>query len=222
MKTVLLAVLALACGDPPQAPLVSRAWPVLGTMMSAAAWGADTARLAGALAAARDSADQAAPTLRQSALFDSLRREVRQRTGMRLDTTQLAEGHALDRVASLLGGGIADSALLDIGGQYLWIGARETRRAVGIPDPDNSLGALGTVELRLGSVSTASDSGVTVTVLAPKGLVADAWSTSLGRLGCDSALALAPRISISVVCADSAGVRWTKDLEGRVQPARAP
>lgn len=192
-------------------------------MMSAAAWGADTARLARILDAARDTADRAAPSLRQSALFDSLRRAVRERTGMRLDTTQVSEGHALDRVAALLTGeGIADSALLDIGGQYLWIGSRETRRVVGIPDPDNSLSTLATVEMRLGSVSTASSSAVTVTVLAPKGLVADAWATSLGRLGCDSALALAPRMSFSLVCADSAGVRWTRDLEGRVQPARAP
>ena len=189
--------------------------------MSAAAWGTDTARLARALEAARDSADGASAALRQSAAFDSLRRAVRGHTGVRLDTTQVAQGHGLDRAASILAGA-ADSALLDIGGQYLWIGARETRRAVGIPDPDNSLSALATVEMRAGSASTASDSGVTVTVLATNGLVAAAWSTSLSRLGCDSALALAPRVSLSVVCADPAGVRWTKDLEGRVQPARAP
>lgn len=220
---MVLLCLVAACREAPLPAPVSRAWPVLGTMMSAAAWGggADTAPLARLLDAARDTAERAAPSLLRSALFDSLRREVRQRTGLRLDTTQVAEGHALDRVASLLAG-TADSALLDIGGQFLWIGARETRRVVGIPDPDNSLGALATVEMRLGSVSTASDSGVTVTVLARTGLVADAWATSLVRLGCDSALALAPSLAVSAVCADSAGVRWTKDLEGRVQPARAP
>lgn len=186
-------------------------------MMSAAAWGADTARLGRILDAAHDTADRASP----GAAFDSLRREVRRRTGVLLDAPQVAEGHALDRAAALLAG-VADSALLDIGGQYLWVGARETRRVVGIPDPANSLSALATVEMRAGSVSTGSDSSVTVTVLAPSGFVADAWATSLGRLGCARALALAPELSLSAVCADSAGVRWTKDLAGRVLPARAP
>ncbi|MGH7672123.1 MAG: hypothetical protein ACREMC_04430, partial [Gemmatimonadales bacterium] len=64
---------------------------------------------------------------------------------------------------------------------------------------------------------------------------ADAWSTAFFVLGCDSAVALAPRLDrdrwrVSVVCADTGGVRWTADLEGRVllptslaaPPARAP
>jgi len=227
MKTVLLLSLAAACADAPRPAAVSRAWPVMGTMMSAAAWGADTARLGRALDALRDSVEP-----RRAIGFDSLRREIRRRTGVALRAGDLAEGDALDRVALVLAG-VADSALLDLGGQFLWVGPRDTRRTVGIPDPDNSLGALATVEMRHGSVSTGSQAGRTtsVTVLAPSGITADAWATAFVALGCDRALALAPELGlgrVSVVCADSGRVRWTPDLDGRVllprvaPPAPAP
>lgn len=184
-------------------------------MMIAAVWGADTARLARALDAVRDTV--ARP--RRAAGFDSLRLEIRRRTGVTLDAGDVTEGDALDRAALVLAG-VADSALLDVGGQFLWVGPRGTRRPVGIADPANSLGALATVEMHGGSVSTSSQAGAaSVTVLAPSGIVADAWSTALLELGCDRALALAPRLAawrVSVVCADSAGVRWTPDLNGRV------
>ena len=184
-------------------------------MISAAVWGADTAQLERALDAVRDTVDRPA----RAARFDSLRREIRRRTGVTLDAGAITEGHALDRAALVLAG-VADSALLDVGGQFLWIGPRGTRRAVGIADPANSLKALATVEMHRGSVSTSARAGAaSVTVLAPTGIAADAWATALSGLGCDSALALAPRLGIwrvSVVCADSAGVRWTPDLDGRV------
>ncbi len=216
MRTVLILSLAAACSDaPPPAP-VSRVWPVLGTTMSAAAWGADTARIGRALDAARDTADRPGP----AAAVDSLRRDIRRRTGIAVAADDIQEGAALDRAARVLAG-VTDSALLDIGGQFLWIGPRATKRTVGIADPANSLNALATVELRSGSVSTSSQAGgtVSVTVLAPSGVAADAWSTALLGLGCDSALALAPRLGaphVSVVCADSVRVRWTPDLDGRV------
>lgn len=207
----------------------------MGTMMSAAAWGPDTAGLAGALDAARDSVeriDGLTDGAGRIAAIDSLRREVRQRTGVTLAADDGAAGYALDRAALAIVG-VADSALLDLGGQFLWVGppSRLTRRSVGIPDPDNSLGALATVELWSGSVRTTSHSeghrgrALSVTVLAPTGMTADAWSTAFFVLGCDGALALAPRLArwrVSVICADSAGVRWTPDLEERVQPAPAP
>jgi thiamine biosynthesis lipoprotein ApbE len=187
----------------------------MGTMMSAAAWGADTARLARVLDALRDSVEP-----RRAVGFDSLRREIRQRTGLTIAADSVARGYALDRAARVLAG-VADSALLDLGGQFLWVGARDTRRTVGIADPDNSLGSLATVEMRAGSVRTASQAGrrTWVTVLAPSGIAADAWSTAFFAIGCDRALALAPRLEpwrVSVVCGDSGRVRWTADLEGRV------
>ena len=209
MKTALLLILAAACGgEPPGAP-VSRVWPALGTMMSAAAWGPDTTQVGRALDAVQGSGDL--PARRAS---DSLRSEIRRRTGVALSVADLVEGEALDRGTRRLHG-VADSALFDLGGQYLWVGVQGTRRTVGIADPANSLKPIASVELRGGSVSTASDAekGISVTVLAPSGVAADAWATALLKLGCRGAWALT---DVSVVCADSGGVGWSRDLEGRV------
>ena len=195
--------------------------------MSAVAWGPDSVRLERALDAAADSVERIRITA-----FDSLRADIRQRTGVMLPADSFTRGYALDR-AALAMVGVADSALLDLGGQFLWFGAttKSTRRAVGISNPDNSLSALGSVEMRSGSVRTIPHanprSGGTrsLTVLAPTALAANAWSTALFGLGCDSALALAPRLErsrVSVVCVDSGGaVRWTPDLEKRVLPRAA-
>jgi thiamine biosynthesis lipoprotein len=209
-----------------------------------------------ALAVARASGGAFDPTKRNwhGVAFDSTRGTVRLAPGLQLDFGGIGKGYALDRAALALAG-LADSALLDLGGQFLWVGPRATRRIVGIADPENSLRALAAVELRGGSVSTSSQgeqpghivdprTGVparrarSVTVLASSGMAADAWSTAFFVLGCDSALALAPRLGpdrwrVSVVCADAGGIRWTADLDGRVllptgrgaaaaPPARAP
>ena len=180
-------------------------------MMSAAAWGADTARIGRALDVARDTAGWSA-----AVALDSLRREIRRETGVTLAADDIKEGDALDRAARVLAG-VADSALFDIGGQFLWVGPRATKRTVGIADPASSLDQWATVEMRGGSVSTAAhtenEGSVSVTVLAPTGVAADAWSTALLSLGCEAALAIR---QVSVVCADSGRVRWTPDLEGRV------
>lgn len=201
-------------------------------MMSAAAWGTDSARLAGALEAAHDSVDRIDSLIQRRvriAALDSVQRDIRRSTGIVLVADSIAAGYALDRAALALAP-VADSALLDVGGQYLWIGpaTRPTRRAVGIPDPDNSLTTLAVVDMRSGSIRTKSRSpgegGAVraVTVLAPDGLTAGAWSAAFLLLGCDRALAMAQRMS--VVCADSAGVRWTTDLQNRVllPTARGP
>jgi thiamine biosynthesis lipoprotein len=194
--------------------------------------------LAEALAVARASDGAFDPTLRdwRGVTFDAERGWVRLRPGLALDFGGIAKGYALDRAATLLAG-VADSALLDLGGQFLWVGPA-TRRTVGVADPEHSLQVLAAVEMQGGSVSTSSQAeqpghivdprepvtsparrARSVTVLAPSGMAADAWSTALFVLGCDSALALVPRLQewrVSVICADTAGVRWTPDLEGRV------
>jgi thiamine biosynthesis lipoprotein ApbE len=209
----------------------------MGTMMSAAAWGADSTGIARALEAAHDSIDRIDSLVQRGVrigTLDSLRADIRRRTGVTLVVDSFAAGYALDRAALALAG-VVDSALLDVGGQYMWIGpaGRSTSRAVGIADPDNSLRSLAAVELRGGSVRTTSQSpeshgrARSVTVLAPNGLTARAWSAAFLLLGCDSALGEAGGAAhgMSVVCADSAGVRWTTDLEKRVvvsPTARAP
>jgi thiamine biosynthesis lipoprotein ApbE len=236
-----LSVAIASCGAEPP-PAVARVWPAMGTMMSVAAWAADTTRLASALAAAHDSVERIDSLVqRRYALgpLDSLQRQMRQHTGIRATPESLASGYALDRAALALAG-VADSALIDLGGQYLWIGPAGgvTHRIVGIPNPDNSLDALGWVDLLGGSIRTQSRSAErpgrarSVTVLAGDALSAHAWSIAFFAIGCDSAFAVAARLGgggrIGVVCADSARVRWTPDLEKRVtvpessRPAPAP
>jgi thiamine biosynthesis lipoprotein len=201
-------------------------------MMSAAAWGTDSTRVARALGAARDSADYIDSLLQRHvsiAALDSVRREMRRRTGVAVAVDSIAAGYALDRAGLALADAV-DSALLDLGGQYLWIGpaARPTHRAVGIPDPDNTLRTLAVVELQGGSVRTQSQRNASrgaarsVTVLAADGLTANAWAVALLALGCDRALAVAQ--GMHVVCADSAGVRWATGLQNRVSlpTVRAP
>jgi len=201
-------------------------------MMSAAAWGTDSTRVARALDAARDSVDHI-DSLRQRhgsiAALDSVRRAIRRRTGIPLAVDSIAPGYALDRAALALVN-VVDSALLDLGGQYLWVGpaARPTHRAVGIPDPDNTLRTLAVVDLQGGSVRTESQRNAprgaarSVTVLAGDGLTANAWAAALLALGCDRALVVAR--GMHVICADSAGVRWATSLQNRVSlpPARGP
>lgn len=232
LRINLLLCLSLAACDAEARPGVSRVWPELGTMMSAAAWGTDSTRVARALDAVRDSVDHIDSLLQRHvsiAALDSVRREIRRRTGVALVVDSIAPGYGLDRAALALAN-VVDSALLDLGGQFLWVGppARPTHRAVGIPDPDNTLRTLAVVDLQGGSVRTEAQRNAprgaarSVTVLAGDGLTANAWAAALLALGCDRALAVAR--GMHVICADSAGVRWAIGLQNRVSlpPARGP
>ncbi|HXF95611.1 MAG TPA: FAD:protein FMN transferase [Gemmatimonadales bacterium] len=198
-----------------------------------------------ALRVARASGGAFDPTLRdwRGVEFDSAARTVRLRRGLRLDFGGIAKGYALDRAALALEG-VADSAVLNLGGQLLVLApvgassraAPDAQRSwpVGIADPDRPLSALALIEVPAGrfSVSTSSQAeqpghirdprtgrpaarARSVTVVAPSGSAADAWSTALFVLGCDSALDVAERVGVSALCADDR-VRWTRDLDGRV------
>jgi thiamine biosynthesis lipoprotein ApbE len=197
----------------------------MGTTMSAAAWGAaaDSSAFARALEAAHDSVDRIDSLVQRHlaiAAVDSVRRELRRRTGVALASDSIAAGFALDRAALALAG-VVDSALVDVGGQYVWLG-RPTHRAVGIPDPDNTLRSLATVDLTGGSIRTQSRRNAprgavrAVTVLAPGALQASAWAGVFFAWGCDRALA-APQ-GLSVVCVDSAGVRATSGVQLTREP----
>lgn len=223
---VLLAAGVAGCRAPREGPTIARAWDAMGTVFSAAVWGPDSAALDRALERAADSVRA----------VDSLRARGRliPMDDPRLNADSAAEGSALDRAALALVG-VADSALLSLGGPMLWVGTRPTHRQVRIGDPEDALRPLFAVELTAGALSTTAHterhSPRSVTVLAASAAAADAWSAALFPIGCARALDLAagrdaPRVS--VICADSGGLRWTPDLEGRVtlsrraEPARGP
>jgi len=136
-RSCALSLLIAACGREPRPP-ISRAWPLMGTTLSAAAWGAggaDSTRVAQALDAARDSVDRIASLLRKRiriAALDSVREDVRRQSRVALPPDSVAIGYALDRAALALGP-VVDSALLGLGEQFRWIGraTRSTHRSVG-------------------------------------------------------------------------------------------
>lgn len=172
--------------------------------------------------------------------FDTARGTLTLPRGTTLQLDLIARGYALDR-AALAVAGVADSAILELGGQYLLIGGQGVR-GVGVPDPDDDFRPLAMVGVAPGrSLATtvqpktpdAGDSlrdprtgraatrARSVTVVAATGVAAAAWSRAFFVLGCDTALAQAAAARVAVVCADAQGaVRWTDDLSGRVrQPA---
>lgn len=215
---------AIACRARASLPTVSRAEPALGAVFSVAAWGGDSSAVARAV-------DRALAAVRHADSAPEDSRALKRRTGLRLPAERASRGQALDQALLALRPDV-DSAILNLGGQYLIMAS--TERGVGIADPDNSLRTLANVTVPPGTwgLSTVSPVEQTdpvldprtgavaeavraVTVVAPSAEAAGAWSLAFYVLGCDSALALAPRVGVGSVCADDR-VRWTPDLEGRV------
>jgi len=224
LSSTLLAVVAAVlvgatgCRAGPRSTTAAYAWEVMGggTTLSVAAWAKDSVALRTAAEQVRDSMRSADPRGSREILR---RAWAAEREDLRLqpDWFDVADGYALDRAVPPLAA-VADSALFDLGGLFLWVGPA-TKRIVGIADPDNSLDAVAHVEWHGGSLATVKGEHRSVTVLATGAFKAASWASALFSLGCERALALAPRLErrrISVVCADSAGVRWTTDLQNRV------
>ena len=211
----------VACRRTPRDTTIAYAWQAAGTTVSLAAWAEDSARLRSAIEQLRDSMQRIDAIQSRTA---ARRAWATEREAVRLqpDWRDVSDSYALDAVAPALSG-VADSALFDLGGLFLWIGP-DTRRPVGIADPDNSLRIVAQVEFRSGSLSTVTGDHRSVTVLAPTAFKAAAWASALFSLGCDGALALAARRNVSLVCADPAGVRWSPELQSRVvlPSARVP
>src|SRR3977135_4141401 len=97
LRINLVLCLSLAACGAEARPSVSRVWPELGTMMSAAAWGTDSTRVARALEAAHSSVDHIEALIQRHvsiAALDSVRREIRRRTGVALAVDSIAAGYA--------------------------------------------------------------------------------------------------------------------------------
>lgn len=190
---------------------------MVGSTISVAAWSKDSVALQTALARMRDSTLAFDSTTARAAARRAWGAARRDRP-LRLEWRDVADSYVLDEAVPLLAG-TADSALIDLGGLFLWVGP-ETKRSVGIANPGSALEPVAGVELRSGAISTVSGRSErrSITVLAPTAFKAAAWSSALFALGCETALALArgTRQGISVVCADSTGVRWSPDLQNRV------
>ena len=204
--------------------MVTSTWQMVGSTVSIAAWSKDSVALQSAIAGFRDSTRAADSVSARAAVRQAWFAE-RGDVPLRVEWRDVADSYVLDQALPPLAA-VADSALIDLGGLFVWIGPA-TNRLVGIANPGNALDPVAHVDLRSGAISTVSGRGErrAVTVLAPTAFQASAWSSALFSVGCDKALAQAARRGISVVCADSAGgVRWSPDLQNRVllPPARVP
>jgi len=142
--------------------------------------------------------------------------------GMKIDLGGIAKGFALDYAAIKLKKSGIKSCLINAGGQVYALGAKFGKPwRVGILNPRSKAGVKKILELKDQSVSTSgdyeqyfikdnkrychilnpktgysADSGVlSVTVIAPSGLVADALSTAIFVLGREKGLALAKKFS---------------------------
>jgi thiamine biosynthesis lipoprotein ApbE len=226
---------AAACRAGVRPHAESRARNALGAVFSVAAWGPDSSSLSRAVDRAFATVQQADSEPDDSPpALDSVRKTVALETGLQLEPARAIQGLALDRALITLRG-IADSAILSLGGQYLIMAAGA--RHVGVADPANSLRSLAVITVPPGiwSVSTVSlveqsdpvldprtgkpaDLVRAVTVVAGAAAVAGAWSTAFYVVGCDRALALAARAGVGVLCADDR-IRWSPELNGRVAVA---
>ena len=221
---LLAAALAAGCENGPRTVTIASTWQMVGSTVSVAAWSTDSAALQSAIGRMRESTRSADTTIILTAVRRAWAAE-RGELSSRLDSRDVVDSYVLDQALPVLGA-VADSALIDLGGLFLWLGP-PTRRPVGITDPGNALDPVAQVELHAGAVSTVSGRSEerSITVLAPTAFTASAWASALFALGCDRALALAARRNVSLVCVDSGGgVRWSPELQNRVSlpPGRAP
>ena len=205
--------------------MVTSTWQMLGSTVSVAAWSADSIALQAAIARLRESTGAVDSISVRAAVRAAWAAERGEGEGegdgdvsLRPEWRDVADSYVLDRAMPALTSA-TDSALVDLGGLFLWIGPA-TNRTVGIADPGNALAPVAQVALRSGAVSTVSGRGDrrSVTVLASTAFKASAWASALFSLGCERALALAALRNVSLVCADSTGVRWSPDLANRVAP----
>ena len=196
---------------------------MVGSTVSVAAWSKDTIALETAIARLRDSTRSIDSVAVGAAVREAWAAE-RGDLSPRLEWRDVLDAYVLDRGLPVLAAA-ADSALIDLGGLFLWVGPA-TRRSVGIADPGSALEPVAGVELHAGAISTVSGRGErrAVTVLASSAFKAAAWASALFSLGCDQTMVQAARRRITVVCADSAGVRWSPELQSRVvlPPGRVP
>lgn len=228
------------CGRVRPAP-VTRAWEIMGAVLTAAAWGPDTGAVDRALARAIDAVRAEDSTVADSAAR-ALGRTVARVSGAGPALAATAEawlevtarGVALDRAARALAEtGSVDSAVFDFGGLALFYGG--VGRPVGIPDPDDAFrpiarlrlpgssvpaGARGIVSLRTATPDPDAPRrprAESATAVAGSAAEAALWSVALLQLGCDRALAVAERVAVGLVCVDTGRrVRWSPDLRGRV------
>lgn len=189
-----------------------------------------------------DAIDEARGTVGWARIaLDVPRRAALQAGGVRLDLSAIAKGHAVDRLAALLRQADVDSFLVEIGGELRGEGVKPDGQPwwVALERPDSPDAASATVVALFGlSVATSGDyrkcfehegvryshtldprtarpvTGdlVSVTVLHPECMAADALSTALYVLGPAAGLAFAASRDVAALFVRRAGDGLTETL----------
>lgn len=162
------------------------------------------------------------------------RRQVVLPTGMEITLNGIAQGYAVDQARQAVAAHGIDHALLDTGE----FGARGAKREgqpwrIGVRNPRDAAAVVAVVPMDGRSVATSGDYETTfsadfrhhhifdpatgdsppelasVTVVAPSGMLADAWSTAFMVLGRDRSIALAAKMpEIDLMLVDKHGAIW--------------
>lgn len=177
--------------------------------------------------------------------------KILKQSGMYLDFSSIAKGFAVDQVARWLVGEGIDSFLVEVGGEMRVAGlsARGDAWRVGIEAPETGRFALART-LRLGNAAVATSGDyrnyfevdgvrfshtidprngrpvahelVSVTVVHPSSMLADAWATALTVLGAEQAWAVAEAQGLAVYFIERDGEafrsRYTAALEPYLEP----
>jgi thiamine biosynthesis lipoprotein len=162
---------------------------------------------------------------------------------VQIDLGGIAKGYAIDRAVAILQSHHIDNAYLSLGGDSYVLGQRNDRLwQVGIRHPRDSKAVAITLPLTDIAVSTSGDyerffvrdgehihhilnprtgkpagEVMSVTVLAQRGIDADALSTTIFVMGVEQGLALANRLpDVSAIIIDRRGkVHYSEDLTGQ-------
>jgi len=171
---------------------------------------------------------------------------VHREPGVRFDVNAIAEGAMADAVLSMFRDAGCDRAIVELGGDIaLYRASGQPPFRIGVDDPKDTTRLFATLEVDAGAVDTAGDYNrflliagrryghivdprtgrpvapelVSVTVVAPTALIADAWDTALFVLGWDAARRVVEaRPELEAVLVHHDGRVWvSKGLEGKVR-----
>lgn len=155
--------------------------------------------------------------------------------GMEITLNGIAQGYAVDLAHAAVAAHGIEHALLDTG-EFGARGAKRERQpwTIGVRDPRDTGALVAIVPMDRRSVATSGDYETTftadfrhhhifdpatgdsptelasVTVVAPSGMLADAWSTAFMVLGRERSIAMAAhRPELGLLLVDKAGARWS-------------
>lgn len=169
---------------------------------------------------------------RRRIAFDTATHRLRQPGGLALDLSGIAKGYAVDAITALLAERGVGHCLTEIGGELSGRGMRPDGDPwwVDLEVPPTATIAPFRIALHATSVATsgayvrgnhnldpatgrpAAHDVVSVSVLHPSAMIADAWASALTVLGAEAGLALAGREDVAARIVTRRGAHWVETI----------